>query len=234
MAVTLATSCFLNSAVYEAGDLLCVSRPGGLGPRQSAPSTSLGADGISLLIGVVVHSHHPYCDYCFGQRSTRTDIVYYAMILLLETAVLGVFVVDRSCFIFFWDLVLIPMYFIIGIFVCANPSYAAIKFFLYTLLGSVFRLVGFIGRSCRRPSYRSLHFRTHEADAGARFAVGCSAVDLLGYVSGVCRQSSNAFPLHTWLPDAHVESADRRLGFAGQLAVEATGTYAASSCSAAR
>src|SRR5204863_4296026 len=71
---------------------------------------------------------------------------FLGLMLLLETGMAGTFVsFDLVLFFIFWELVLVPMYFLIGIWGSANREYAAIKFFLYTLFGSVFMLLGFLG-----------------------------------------------------------------------------------------
>src|SRR6266511_4380104 len=75
---------------------------------------------------------------------------FLALILLLETGMAGTFIAfDLVLFFIFWELVLVPMYFLIGIWGSANREYAAIKFFLYTLFGRVFTLLAFLGMSYR-------------------------------------------------------------------------------------
>jgi NADH-quinone oxidoreductase subunit M len=133
---------------------------------------------------------------------------YYSMFLLLQVGMLGVFMsLDFFLFYVFWEVMLVPMYFIIGVWGGPRKLYAAIKFFLYTLAGSVLMLLGIL----------TLYFRYH-SDYG-RFTF--NLVDLM--------QHANAwplaiqfwvfaafaigfaikvpmFPFHTWLPDAHVEA----------------------------
>jgi len=132
---------------------------------------------------------------------------YYALLLVLTTAMLGVFMA-RDLFLFYvmWDMVLIPMYFIIGIWGGERRIYASIKFFVYTFLPSLLMLVAII--------YLGLHVRTaggapdfsydHILAAGgvsARTALWLFAAFFVAFAVKV-----PMFPLHTWLPDAHVEA----------------------------
>jgi NADH-quinone oxidoreductase subunit M len=105
----------------------------------------LGIDGISLLLVLLTTLITLIAIISSFSSVRERSRLFYGMILLLETGILGVFTsLDLFLFYLFWDLVLIPMYFIIGIYGGARRSYAAIKFFLFTLLGSVFLLLGFI------------------------------------------------------------------------------------------
>jgi len=146
---------------------------------------------------------------------------YFAMFLLLDTGMMGVFVaLDFFLFYIFWELMLLPMYFLIGIWGGPRREYAAIKFFLYTLLGSVFILLAIIG----------LYFSTAEtlADGTKVFTFNMIAMmDPANYTATGILSPLNPnnlrfiaflglfigfaikipmFPFHTWLPDAHVEA----------------------------
>ena len=131
---------------------------------------------------------------------------FLSLILVLETGMAGTFVAfDLILFFVFWELVLIPMYFLIGIWGSGNREYAAIKFFLFTLFGSVFMLLGFLGM------FFFSHPHTFEIPALQRFgaaggfAHGTSlllfAAVFLGFTVKV-----PMWPFHTWLPDAHTEA----------------------------
>lgn len=166
----------------------------------------LGLDGISLLMVLLTTLITFVATLCSWRSITHRTKLYYAMILLLETAVLGVFLsLDMFLFYIFWDVVLVPMYFLIGIYGGERRSYAAIKFFVYTLLGSVFMLLGIL----------ALYFQY-----GAQYGVYTFEVEkllalnlplhleqwiffalFLGFAVKV-----PMFPLHTWLPDAHTEA----------------------------
>ena len=145
---------------------------------------------------------------------------YFAMYNLLVTGMYGVFVsLDLFMFYVFWEVMLLPMYFLIGIWGGPRRQYAAIKFFLYTLAGSVFMLLGFIWfyLNCD-PTYLvngipvdrtfSIPELMRVAWAGKGLSIlGLSAVKLVwvwlfvGFAIKI-----PMFPFHTWLPDAHVEA----------------------------
>jgi len=113
---------------------------------------------------------------------------------------------DLILFFVFWELVLVPMYFMIGIWGSANRQYAAIKFFLYTLFGSVFMLLGFLGMYFRGPSPRTFDMvaLTNFGAAGG-FSRGFQLV-VFGAVALGFAIKVPMWPFHTWLPDAHTEA----------------------------
>ena len=166
----------------------------------------VGLDGISLLMVILTTLISFIATLCSWRSVTERTRLYYAMLLLLETAVLGVFLsLDLFLFYLFWDLVLIPMYFLIGIFGGEKRSYAAMKFFLYTLLGSVFMLLGFLALYFQYGSeYGTYTFELQKllalhlplnVEQWIFFAL------FLGFAVKI-----PMFPLHTWLPDAHTEA----------------------------
>ena len=130
---------------------------------------------------------------------------YFALFLLLETGMLGTFVaLDLFLFYVFWELMLLPMYFLIGIWGGPRREYAAIKFFLYTLFGSVLLLVVLL--------YLYFTPDPHSFDMTALGGLVKDAIPLhvqvllwfalfIGFAIKI-----PAFPFHTWLPDAHVEA----------------------------
>jgi NADH-quinone oxidoreductase subunit M len=127
-----------------------------------------------------------------------------ALILLLETGMTGTFVaLDLILFFVFWELVLVPMYFLIGIWGGPNREYAAVKFFLYTLFGSIFMLLGFLGL------YLNASPSTFDVVELARQGIDASTLTqnliffglFLGFAIKV-----PMWPFHTWLPDAHTEA----------------------------
>jgi NADH-quinone oxidoreductase subunit M len=166
----------------------------------------IGIDGISLVLILLSTLISFLAVLCSWNSVPERAKLYYAMILLLETGVIGVFVsLDLFLFYIFWDLVLIPMYFIIGIFGGPRRSYAAIKFFLYTLLGSLFLLLGIL----------ALYFRYGLATGTYTFEL--TKLTQLALPLHIEQWIFWAFfigfavkvpmvPLHTWLPDAHVEA----------------------------
>jgi NADH-quinone oxidoreductase subunit M len=129
---------------------------------------------------------------------------YFFFFLLLETAMLGVFLaLDLFLFYVFWELTLVPMFFLIGIWGGPKKEYAAMKFFLFTLFGSVFLLIGIL----------ALYFTSnpHTFDftellaQNANFARTFQLLVFLGLYIGFAVKIP-AFPFHTWLPLAHVEA----------------------------
>ncbi|MFA6092831.1 MAG: NADH-quinone oxidoreductase subunit M [Elusimicrobiota bacterium] len=129
---------------------------------------------------------------------------FYFWYLLLETGMLGVFcALDLFLFYFFWEVTLVPMYFLIGIWGGPKKEYAAIKFFLFTLFGSVFMLLAML----------ALYFASapHTFDmmalakAHASFSREFQIIVFLGFYLGFAVKIP-AFPFHTWLPLAHVEA----------------------------
>jgi len=136
---------------------------------------------------------------------------YFALFLLLETGMLGVFsALDFFLFYVFWELTLLPMYFLIGIWGGPRREYAAIKFFLYTLLGSVLMLIVmlwfyFASDYQGAHTFNLVHlstpgvlppFATHKT-----MWIVCFALLYVGFAVKI-----PVFPFHTWLPDAHVEA----------------------------
>lgn len=129
---------------------------------------------------------------------------YFVFFLLLETGMMGVFcALDFFLFYIFWEIVLVPMYFLIGIWGGPRKEYAAIKFFLYTLFGSVFMLVGILAL------YFTVEPHTLNMMELIRRAPELSrGFQLLVYVAFYLAFAIKVpiFPFHTWLPDAHVEA----------------------------
>ena len=166
----------------------------------------LGIDGISLLMVLLTTLIGSVATLSSWNAIEDRVKEYYALFLLLQTGMLGVFVsLDLFLFYLFWEVVLIPMYFLIGIWGGPKRLYAAIKFFLYTLAGSVLMLLGFL------KLYLESHDRTgaytfdltrlasiHLSPASEQFIFWTL---FLGFAIKV-----PMFPFHTWLPDAHVEA----------------------------
>jgi NADH-quinone oxidoreductase subunit M len=162
----------------------------------------MGLDGISLLL-VLLTSLLSFLAILSSWNSVKTRLKeYYIFLLLLEVGMIGVFVsLDLILFYVFWEIVLVPMYFLIGIYGGERKLYAAIKFFLYTLFGSVLMLVGIL----------VLFSRYHTFDVTAMLAMGSilpgalqTWVFLAFFIGFAIKVPM--FPFHTWLPDAHVEA----------------------------
>jgi NADH-quinone oxidoreductase subunit M len=167
---------------------------------------SLGLDGISLWLVILTTFFVPLCILCsftYIQKKIREYIISF---LLIETAMIGTFLaMDLVLFYVFWELMLIPMFLLIGVWGGERRIYSAVKFFLYTALGSIFMLVAIV----------VLYFHHQQATGEASFYL-FSLLDLHIPVEmqfWLCAAFFLAFaikvpmfPLHTWLPDAHVEA----------------------------
>ncbi|MEW6047958.1 MAG: NADH-quinone oxidoreductase subunit M [Bacillota bacterium] len=162
----------------------------------------LGVDGISfpmLIVTALITTLAILVSFNIEDRVKE----FMALMLLLETGMLGVFVaLDYFLFYIFWELVLVPMYFIIGIWGGPRREYAAIKFFIYTLLASVVMLVGIL----------ALYFQGGlgtfdmlEIAEKARLSPTAQYWIFLLFFFGFAVKVP-IFPFHTWLPDAHVEA----------------------------
>jgi NADH-quinone oxidoreductase subunit M len=129
---------------------------------------------------------------------------YFALLLLLDTGMMGVFVaLDFFLFYIFWEVMLLPMYFLIGIWGGPRREYAAIKFFLYTLLGSVLILLAMLGLYYYNP-VRTFDMTQLAANASS-YSLAFQRIAWIALFIGFAIKIP-AFPFHTWLPDAHVEA----------------------------
>ncbi|HEX9774549.1 MAG TPA: NADH-quinone oxidoreductase subunit M [Actinomycetota bacterium] len=129
---------------------------------------------------------------------------FFALVLLLETGMAGTFTsLDLVLFFVFWEMVLVPMYFIISIWGSERKEYSAIKFFLYTLFGSVFMLLGFLAMYFRSVGPDGNHTFDMILLQGQTFGgVGFQHLVFLGLFLGFAIKVP-MWPFHTWLPDAH-------------------------------
>ncbi|TLM94373.1 MAG: NADH-quinone oxidoreductase subunit M, partial [Actinobacteria bacterium] len=161
----------------------------------------IGVDGISMPL-VALSALLSFLAVIASWKIENKPGFYFAMILLLQVGMNGVFSAqDFVLFYVFWELVLVPMYFLIAQWGGPRREYAAIKFFLYTLFGSVFMLVGIVALRLTAGTFdmRELTVLAPQLDAG--FQWWLFAAFFLGFAIKV-----PMFPLHTWLPDAHVEA----------------------------
>ncbi len=168
----------------------------------------VGIDGISLPLYLLTFALSFLCaiyTWKFVPSPGRTK-AFLCLQLLLETGMAGTFIAfDLVLFFIFWELVLVPMYFLIGIWGSANREYAAIKFFLYTLFGSVFMLLAFLGMYFRStPHTFDIVTLTRFATLGG-FGTTFQLVAFAGVFLGFAIKVP-MWPFHTWLPDAHTEA----------------------------
>jgi NADH-quinone oxidoreductase subunit M len=166
----------------------------------------LGVDGISLWIIILTTFLTPICVLCSWTYIQKHIKEYMICLLILETAMLGALVaLDLILFYVFWELMLIPMYLLIGVWGGTERIYAAVKFFLYTAAGSVFMLLAIL----------FLYFYNHQVTGVYTFnilelyklniPIGVQFwLCLAFFVSFAIKVPM--FPLHTWLPDAHVQA----------------------------
>ena len=174
---------------------------------QFGISYHLGVDGISLFLIVLTGFLTPLALLCSWQSVHKSVKLFSFFLLALETAMLGVFVsIDLFLFYIFWDAVLIPMYFLIGIWGYERRIYASIKFILYTMVGSILMLVAIIGLSyahaAARPGARA---STCSISTGRRCRGRWRRWFFLAFTLAFVIKVP-LFPFHTWLPDAHVEA----------------------------
>src|SRR5438552_8724989 len=131
---------------------------------------------------------------------------FLALVLLLETGMAGTFIAfDLVLFFVFWELVLVPMYFLIGIWGSANREYAAIKFFLYTLFGSVFMLLGFLALFFKSNPHTFDIIQLQQIAATRPIVKSLQVLIFSGLFLGFAIKVP-MWPFHTWLPDAHTEA----------------------------
>jgi NADH-quinone oxidoreductase subunit M len=167
----------------------------------------LGIDGISLFLVILTAFITPLAILC-SQSITRRVKPYMICLLTLETGMIGVFcALDLVLFYVFWEVMLIPMYFLIGVWGGERRIYAAVKFILYTMVGSLLMLVGII--------------YLHHVNGGTSFDLVEITKNLMSGAIHITSQEESwlflafliafiikvpMFPFHTWLPDAHVEA----------------------------
>jgi NADH-quinone oxidoreductase subunit M len=173
-------------------------------------SYHLGVDGLAvLLIGLTTLLSVIAIVWSWDTVNNRTREYYIAM-LLLETGMLGVFMaLDLFIFYIFWEVMLIPMALLIGVWGSTNRVYAAVKFFVYTLAGSLLMLVGIVATyqayydktGVRTLNILDLQTGWDKGAYGATFQGWVFAAFLIAFAVKV-----PMFPFHTWLPDAHVEA----------------------------
>ena len=168
----------------------------------------LGIDGISFLLIMLTTLLGWISILSSWSAIEERTKEYYAWFLVLQTGMLGVFMaLDFFLFFVFWEAMLVPMYLLIGIWGGPRKLYAAIKFFLYTLLGSVLMLLGILFLYFNNHSVTGVYtFSIPELYKTApaipfHFAIWLFLAFFIGFAIKV-----PMFPFHTWLPDAHVEA----------------------------
>jgi NADH-quinone oxidoreductase subunit M len=167
----------------------------------------LGIDGISLLLVLLTTLLTPIAlasAWCSIEERTKEFVI---TLLLLETGMIGVFVsLDLFLFYVFWEAMLIPMYFVIGVWGGTNRIYAAMKFVLYTLVGSVLMLLAILALYYQHGAVTGTF--TFDLPTLARWVVPVGPAQSLMFLAFALAFAIKVplFPFHTWLPDAHVEA----------------------------
>jgi NADH-quinone oxidoreductase subunit M len=184
--------------------------------RQWLPSLGiayrLGLDGISLLLVLLTALLQPLV-FIASWHSIKDKVKgYVAAMLLLETGMLGAFLAtDLFLFYVFWELMLVPMYFIIGVWGGERRIYAAVKFVLFTLAGSLLMLVGIIYLGWSHATQLGTWSFAYQDMLNLRLPIGTgfwSSPQMLVFAAFALAFAIKVpvWPLHTWLPDAHVEA----------------------------
>ena len=168
-------------------------------------SWHLGVDGISLFLVVLTGVLFPLV--IIGINPHHDQKPYLAWMLLLEAGVMGSFLsLDLFLFFVFFEIVLVPMYFLIGNWGYEKRVYAATKFFIYTMAGSAFMLVGIVATAfLARRDIGYLTFNLVEIAEKSNFATGTGRWLFVAFMIAFAVKVP-LFPLHTWLPDAHTQA----------------------------
>src|SRR5437879_7028490 len=168
---------------------------------------AVGVDGISLFLILLTTFLVPLSILGSYSYITTRERAFYALLLALTSGMIGVFVaLDLFLFYVMWDVMLIPMYFIIGVWGGQNRLYAALKFFVYTFFGSLLMLVAILALVyvvAQRTGVYSFSYFHLMSNVGE---LGTLAFWLFGAFFLAFAIKVPIFPFHTWLPDAHVEA----------------------------
>lgn len=161
---------------------------------------SLGIDGLSLLLILLTIFTNLIVILATWDSIKKRVAQYLAAFLIMQGLLVGVFAaMDAILFYIFWEATLIPMYLIIGIWGSDNRVYAAIKFFLYTFLGSVLMLASFLYLGYLAGSF------SIETLYGVKLTMTAQTLIFIAFFFGFAIKIP-MFPVHTWLPDAHTEA----------------------------
>ena len=166
----------------------------------------IGIDGLSLWLVLLSTFLTPVCVLISWRHIDRRVKDFFAFLMLLEFGLIGVFIaLDLFLFYVFWEVCLVPMYFLIGVWGHERRIYAAVKFFLYTMAGSVLMLAAIIYLYIKTGTFDYLILT--ELFSSGRLALSSTEqtwLFLAFFISFAIKVP--LFPLHTWLPDAHVEA----------------------------
>ncbi len=166
-------------------------------------SLLLGVDGLSspmvLLTGIITP-----LTVIFSWHEKEKPALFFSLLLIMQTALYGVFItLDYFVFYIFWEVVLIPMFFLIAIWGGDNRKYASVKFFIYTFTASVIMLVGFMALyfETGANSFSMIEIAKQNTEFSRDFQIWVFAALFIGFAVKI-----PSVPWHTWLPDAHVQA----------------------------
>ncbi|HLV85955.1 MAG TPA: NADH-quinone oxidoreductase subunit M [Candidatus Sulfotelmatobacter sp.] len=166
----------------------------------------MGIDGISLWLVVLTTFLTPLCVLISWQPVHDRVKEFFILLLVLETALIGVFTsLDLFLFYFFWEATLIPMALLIGVFGHERKVYAAVKFFMYTMIASVFMLAAILWLYAHTGSFDFVVIRDQIMRGAVPSFPAAAQWLFLGFFLAFAVKVP-LFPFHTWLPDAHVEA----------------------------
>ncbi|HZQ18573.1 MAG TPA: NADH-quinone oxidoreductase subunit M [Terriglobales bacterium] len=168
----------------------------------------MGIDGISMWLVVLTTFLTPLCVLISWKSIHERVKEFFILLLVLETAMIGVFVsLDLFLFYFFWEATLIPMAMLIGMYGHGRRVYAAVKFFLYTMIASVFMLAAILWLYANTNPHTFDFVAIQNAIQNGQLAnlAGAARWLFLGFFIAFAVKVP-LFPFHTWLPDAHVEA----------------------------
>src|ERR1700716_3472288 len=166
----------------------------------------MGIDGISVWLVVLTTFLTPLCVLISWTSIHERVKEFFILLLLLETALIGVFTsLDLFLFYFFWEATLIPMALLIGMYGHGRRVYAAVKYFLFTMIASVFMLAAILWLYARVGTFDFVTIQNAiRSGSVENFAAAAQWLFLGFFVAFAVKVP--LFPLHTWLPDAHVEA----------------------------
>jgi NADH-quinone oxidoreductase subunit M len=166
----------------------------------------MGIDGISLWLIVLTTFLTPLCVLISWTSVHDRVKEFFILLLILETALIGVFTsLDLFLFYFFWEATLIPMALLIGMFGHERKVYAAVKFFMYTMIASVFMLAAILWLYAHTGTFDFVTIRDQLASGAVPKFPAAAQWLFLGFFLAFAVKVP-LFPFHTWLPDAHVEA----------------------------
>ncbi|HXZ39386.1 MAG TPA: NADH-quinone oxidoreductase subunit M [Terriglobales bacterium] len=166
----------------------------------------MGADGISMWLVVLTTFLTPLCVLISWKSIHERVKEFFILLLILETALIGVFIsLDLFLFYFFWEATLIPMALLIGMYGHGRRVYAAIKFFLYTMIASMFMLAAILWLYAKTGTFDFTGIQTAIRSGQVENFAAAAPWLFLGFFVAFAVKVP-LFPVHTWLPDAHVEA----------------------------